>query len=391
MRYFVLLLVIVATAQARAQAQPLDLGQRPAELIEQLEPGPLKTQLAACADKPAVRSDFSIGHRGAPLHYPEHTKEGYEAAARMGAGVVECDVTFTHDRQLVCRHAQCDLHTTTNILLVPELAAKCSQPFVPADRERGTAASARCCTSDLTVAEFKRLRGKKDGFNAQATTVAEYVKDAAETGTVMTHAESIELFKRLGVGMAPELKAPAVDMPFKGFTREAFAQQIIDEYKAAGVPPQKVWLQAFDIRDVHYWLDKEPTFARQAVALQMLRNPADLPSATEALPAMKARGVRIVAPPTWALVTRDSKGRIVASDYARALREQGFQIITWTLERSGDLRNGGGFYFQSLKPPVKNASGYFELLDALAQEVGVKAVFSDWAATTSYYAGCMSK
>ena len=55
----------------------------------------------------------------------------------MGAGVVECDVTFTKDRQLVCRHSQCDLHTTTDILAVPELAAKCSEPFTPADAAAG--------------------------------------------------------------------------------------------------------------------------------------------------------------------------------------------------------------------------------------------------------------
>ena len=76
---------------------------------------------------PFRESDFSIGHRGAPLQFPEHTKESYEAAARMGAGILECDVTFTKDRQLVCRHSQCDLHTTTNILAIPALAAKCTQ------------------------------------------------------------------------------------------------------------------------------------------------------------------------------------------------------------------------------------------------------------------------
>ena len=59
---------------------------------------------------------FSIAHRGAPLQFPEHTKESYEAGARMGAGIVECDVTFTKDGQLVCRHDECDLHTTTNIV-----------------------------------------------------------------------------------------------------------------------------------------------------------------------------------------------------------------------------------------------------------------------------------
>ena len=50
----------------------------------------------------------------------------------MGAGIQECDVTFTNDGQLVCRHDQCDLHTTTNILLTP-LAAQCTRPFSPAE------------------------------------------------------------------------------------------------------------------------------------------------------------------------------------------------------------------------------------------------------------------
>ena len=41
---------------------------------------------------------FSIGHRGGgPLQFPEHTKESHEAGARMGAGILECDVTFTSD------------------------------------------------------------------------------------------------------------------------------------------------------------------------------------------------------------------------------------------------------------------------------------------------------
>ncbi len=49
----------------------------------------------------------------------------------MGAGILECDVTFTKDQELVCRHSQCDLQTTTNVLDIPELAAKCSEKFTP--------------------------------------------------------------------------------------------------------------------------------------------------------------------------------------------------------------------------------------------------------------------
>ena len=48
--------------------------------------------------------------------------------AQMGAGVLECDVTFTKDKELVCRHAQNDLHTTTNILAT-DLASTCVTPF----------------------------------------------------------------------------------------------------------------------------------------------------------------------------------------------------------------------------------------------------------------------
>ena len=69
----------------------------------------------------------------------------------MGAGIVECDVTFTKDKELVCRHAQNDLHTTTDILATP-LASKCTQPFVPATLDANgnllTPATAECRTSD---------------------------------------------------------------------------------------------------------------------------------------------------------------------------------------------------------------------------------------------------
>ena len=90
------------------------------------------------------RRSFSIGHRGAALQFPEHTREAYEAGARMGAGILECDVTFTKDLQLVCRHAQNDLHTTTNILVTP-LAAKCTQA-VHAGRHRAERDAAQPAT-----------------------------------------------------------------------------------------------------------------------------------------------------------------------------------------------------------------------------------------------------
>ena len=81
--------------------------------------------------------------------------DSYMAAIEMGAGIVECDVAVTKDGELVCRHAQCDLHTTTNILAT-ELASKCSTPFEPASGN--SAAVLQCCSSDRTLTELKRLK-----------------------------------------------------------------------------------------------------------------------------------------------------------------------------------------------------------------------------------------
>ena len=59
-----------------------------AELLSLVERGELDVTFVMLPvdDGPFYRTDFSIGHRGAALQFPEHTKEAYEAGARMGAG-----------------------------------------------------------------------------------------------------------------------------------------------------------------------------------------------------------------------------------------------------------------------------------------------------------------
>ena len=362
--------------------------------MEDLDPGPLKTALQQCSEKPLKKTDFSIGHRGAALQFPEHTKESYEAAARMGAGIVECDVTFTKDKQLVCRHAQNDLHTTTNILDTP-LAQKCTKGFTPAtfkpDGSLDKPASAECRTSDITLAEFKTLKGKMDAFNPRATTVAEFMGGTpsfrtdlfASRGTLLTHAESIQLSKTLDVKMTPELKFPTVQMPFNGFSQEQYAQKMTDEYKAAGVSPSDVWPQSFNQPDILYWIKNEPAFGKQAVYLDDANVPSEVPSADD-LKAYAKQGIKIVAPPTWVLVGLQGN-KIVPSQYAINAKAAGLDIITWTLERSGTLTDGGGFYYQTITPVINKSGDTYELLDVLAREVGILGIFSDWPGTVTYY------
>ena len=375
----------------------IQLGPRPYFLVNDMAPGPLKTKLQSCSNGPFQKTAFSIGHRGAPLMFPEHTKESYEAAARMGAGVVECDVTFTKDKALVCRHAQNDLHTTTNILATP-LAAKCTKGFTPFDPVKKTPASAECRASDITLAEFKTLRGKMDAANPNATTVAEYLAGTAAwrtdlysgptSGTLLTHAESIALFKKLGVKMTPELKSASVTMPFDGFSQENYAQKMIDEYKAAGVPAADVFPQSFNKDDVVYWVQREPAFGKQAVYLDSANSVRDLPSA-QMLASYKAQGIQIVAPPLFALL--DVKdGKIVPSDYARNAKAAGLDIITWSLERSGLLASGRpGFYYQTVSQQISREGDIMQVLEVLAKDIGILGVFSDWPASVTYYANCM--
>ncbi|MBB1382234.1 glycerophosphodiester phosphodiesterase [Shewanella sp. SR41-2] len=380
------------------------VGPRPVFLVGQMQDSELKDQLAQCASNSFYRTDFSIGHRGASMQFPEHTKEAYQAAIGSGAGIVECDVTFTADKELVCRHSQCDLATTTNILAIPALANKCSVPFSPADAVNGVSATATCCASDISLAEFKTLKGKMDGFNPNATTVEEFMDGTpnwrtdlyAGHGTLMTHAESIALFKAAGVKMTPELKSASVSMPYDGFTQQDYAQKMLDEYAAVGVDASQVFPQSFNLDDVKYWIANAPEFADQAVYLDDRYDLSgfDLQNSATWSPSMDtlaADGVKIIAPPLWMLVTVGDNNAIVPSEYAKAASAAGLKMIAWSLERSGPLsQGGGGWYYQSIADVIDNEGDTFELLDVLAKDVGVMGVFSDWPATVTYYANCMN-
>ena len=383
------------------QTLSVQLGPRPYFLVNDMEQSRLKKKLQKCPDGPFSKSDFSIGHRGAALQFPEHTKEAYMAGARMGAGIVECDVTFTKDGELACRHSECDLHTTTNIVAT-ELNNRCTVPWTGP----GQNPAPKCCTSDLTLAEFKSLKPKMDSANPGAATAEGYLGGTASWRTdvytgeaaVVTFRESIALNRALGVKHTPELKTAEhqdrVDAVFG--SQAGYAQRFIDELKAGGVAPKDAWIQSFNKDDLIYWIANEPAFAKQAVYLDGI-DPTAIPPvprlSPEELRHLNQQGIRIFAPPMWALLAVNEAGEVVPSDYARDIREAGLEIITWTFERS-DLRAGAakaGWYYQ-FDPEgkaIKKDADMYKALDVLAREVRILGIFSDWAATVTYYANCM--
>ena len=397
----------------------IQVGPRPYYLVQKMEEGPLKTALQQCSETPLRKTNFSIGHRGAALQFPEHTQEAYVAGARMGAGILECDVTFTKDGELVCRHAQCDLHTTTNILATP-LAAKCRVPFTPAEfdpmtGERTKAATARCCTTDLTLEEFKSLEGKMDASDPNAITAEEFLGGTAALrtdlyatgGNLLSHRESIALLKILGTKFTPELKGidrvdgkPVVaeneGFGQSGLNQESYARKMIQEYIDAGVDPREVFPQSFNRNDVLQWIKEFPEYGKQAVYLD------DIPTSFSANPptlnelkSLKSQGVNILAPAMPHLLTTNAANEVVPSVYAQRAKEAGLKLISWTTERSGRIvedvldNPSNQFYYQTTIPALNSDGDILNNIHVLAQAVGIIGLFSDWPATTTYYASCM--
>ena len=91
----------------------------------------------------------------------------------------------------------------------------------------------------------------------------------------------------------------------------------------------------------------------------------------------------------WALLYLNAFNEIVPSAYAANAKAAGLDIITWTLERSGLLMSGGGWYYQTVTPAIDNDGDMLTVLDVLAQDVGIRGIFSDWPATVTFYANCM--
>jgi glycerophosphoryl diester phosphodiesterase len=105
---------VLALAQAPKPTAAVQVGQRPFFLGDNMADGALKTKLKSCGNGPFSATNFSIGHRGAPLLFSEHTQESY--------------------------------------ILATPLAAKCTKPFTPFDEVNNKPASAECRTSDISSA-----------------------------------------------------------------------------------------------------------------------------------------------------------------------------------------------------------------------------------------------
>ena len=282
----------------------------------------------------------------------------------MGAGTLECDVTFTKDLELVCRHAQNDLATTTDILLTP-LASTCIEPFTPARLDANGAVRRagprrmpheRADARRVQDAARQDRRVRSGGANRRGSSsrrAAPRVPISAsgvERGTLLTHAESIALFKRLGVRMTPELKErqrrAAVQRRHARAARATAHRRVSRRRRSAERRVPAIVRSAR--RRV---LDRARARVRQASAVARQRccsRRARGVCAATRRPASTSGRRRCSA-----LLDLDAEGRIVPSRAARAARAAGLDIITWTLERSGNLAApNNGFYYRTIDAAI---------------------------------------
>lgn len=132
---------------------------------------------------------------------------------------------------------------------------------------------------------------------------------------------------------------------------------------------------------------KNTDFGDQAVALHEVNETETEYRALHKM--LQENSVKVVAPPLFMMVEYDETSELgmVASPYGTSAKEHGLSIIAWSLERDSPALDG--WYWSTLLDLNRTVGDNLALLHVLSEEVGVMAVFSDWPATTTFYANCM--
>ena len=353
---------------------------------------------------------FDWPPRRCPLQFPEHTKESHEAGARMGAGILECDVTFTRDGELVpprsVRPAHDDeypadsrsggeMHPTI-------LAGGVRCPRAPHEGRIGALLHQR-----PDRGRVQRLKGKMDASNpnARGTRIpggtANWRTDLYSTGgTLLTHKESIELIKALDGKYARSSKGPTVRRRYRsnrcsaprriragddqrlqggaGPTLESLGA-VVQQSRRADVDPDRSAVRSpgrvlWTMRMFRPMFRAQPicsAMPKRASASLRRRCGCCCPPATAGL--CRRNTQRTPRPPA----STSSPGR----SNARANRGRG----------AADPGHHESVVLLPDDPrrPAQRRRHHAATLDVLARDVGILGIFSDWSGTVSYYASCM--
>lgn len=71
---------------------------------------------------------------------------------------------------------------------------------------------------------------------------------------------------------------------------------------------------------------------------------------------LKAAGVKILGPPIYAMLALNDKNEIVLSEYAKAAKAAGLDLIGWSLERDGSASQGRRLYHKDRQRSTATAT-----------------------------------
>jgi glycerophosphoryl diester phosphodiesterase len=175
-------------------------------------------------------------------------------------------------------------------------------------------------------------------------------------------------------------------------TLELYARDFVETSIKKDINPERVWMQSFNPTDIFQWLKEYPAFERQGVYPDESRDsPEKYTAAVALLPSLKKKGVNIISPPINYLLQEAGPNDqiIVPAPDAIVAKRVGLDIITWTFESSGPLAGvkvDEDYYYTSIQNATHTDGQLYEVLNILAQEAGIKGIFSDWSAMVTYYA-----
>lgn len=166
-----------------------------------------------------------IGHRGAPGYLPEHSRDSYRLAVRLGADAVETDVVVSKDGALVLRHEN-ELGRTTDVASRPEFADRRTT------RRVGTKERTGWFVEDFTLDELRSLGAPTE--HHRIITLDELTDLLAEESARRGRA----------VGLHVEVKEPA----YFGRLGVDLLGTVLATLGEAGRdrPGSRTWLQSFD-------------------------------------------------------------------------------------------------------------------------------------------------
>jgi glycerophosphoryl diester phosphodiesterase len=207
------------------------------------------TQSGQAGDFAAIQTPTIFGHRGAAGYRPEHTAEGYELAAEMGADYLEPDLVPTKDGYLVDRHEP-EISQTTDVADHPEFAGLETTKTIDGVTQTGW------FTTDFTLAQLETLRAVERLPAIRQHNTLYNGRDRIPTlqdDIDQTEALSARLHRTIGI--VPEIKHStyfrSIGLPME--------QRVLDVLRANHLdgehPRIPVVIQSFEVGNLQ-WLHK---------------------------------------------------------------------------------------------------------------------------------------